>query len=178
MISESWYWKKPLLEMAERLRSLKSVHELSEKQLIQIERDIFIGFYSVRKLLETITKVTDATKSSRVQVTWYPNRKPVNWRNNHRIDELYDFEKKFKETRDVWFISSRIIHSFIFTPYVGEQGGLAGIMFTSDNDKDTKLYSMDIDDVTKVFERVGNDDPTRVEWQKNPETADETTKVS
>ena len=90
MIRESCYWKKPLLEMADRLRDCKTAGDLNEEQVSQIERDIFIGFYSVRKLIETITKVSDATKSMQIQVGWYPNQKHVHWRNNHKIDELYD----------------------------------------------------------------------------------------
>jgi hypothetical protein len=105
MIWESWYWKQPLLEMAERLRGLKSAQALSTEQLVQIEKDIFIGFYSVRKLFETATKVTDSTKAKKVQITWYPNKKPVSWRNKDRIDELYAFDQTHGETRDLWFVS-------------------------------------------------------------------------
>ena len=70
-----------------------------------------------------------------------------------------------------------IIHSFIFTPCVSECGGLDAIFFTSDLDKDKRLYLMGIDDVISVFERVGNDDPNRLEWQRHPDGS-ETTKVS
>jgi hypothetical protein len=35
-------------------------------------------------------------------------------------------------------------------------------MFTSDTDKDKKLYSMKIADVIGIFERVGNDHPAEV----------------
>jgi len=178
MISESWYWKVPLLETAERLRVLKTVEELGEEQFPAIERDIFIGFYSVRKLFEATAKVTDRTRRSKVRVSWYPNQKRISWLNHHRIHELYDLEKQLWESRDIWFISSRIIHSFIFTPYTIEQGGLAGVIFTSDKDKDTKLYSMDIDDVIAIFEAVGNDDPTTFEWRRNTETGKETVLVS
>jgi len=67
MIREGWHWKKPLLKMAERLHSLKRIGNLSEKRLTQLERDIFIGFYSVRKLIESHTKITDATKKQIAQ---------------------------------------------------------------------------------------------------------------
>jgi len=66
MIWESYYWKTPLLRMARRLRALKTAGELSEKQLVQIERDIFIGFYSIRKLFETFGVMTDAARSLQV----------------------------------------------------------------------------------------------------------------
>ena len=176
MIAESWYWKKPLLEMAERLRALKTCRDLRDEQLVQIERDIFIGFYSVRKLFETITKITDATKTMKVPVVWYPNRKSVSWRNNHKIDEHYNLDVSQKDTRDVVFVCGRIIHSFIFTPYVDESG-LAGIMFTSDTDKQSKLYAMEIDDIIRIFESVGNDDPNEIHWQRDSETGQETTVV-
>jgi len=61
MISESWYWKEPLLEAAERLRSFKRARELHGEDLATIERDN-VGFHSIRKLFEAVAKVTDATK--------------------------------------------------------------------------------------------------------------------
>jgi hypothetical protein len=177
MIEESADWKEPLLKMAKRLRSLKTTEHLTEKSLAQIERDIFIGFYSVRKLLDAITRVTDATKSLQAQVSWYPNVIPVSWRNSHRIDKNYDLNKQQQETRDLEFIAGRIIHSFIFMPYIEEHGGLGGIFFTSDIDRNKKLYAMKIDDVITVFERIGNDYPTEIHWAKLP-TGEETTTVS
>lgn len=62
MIRESGYWKQPLLEMADRLEHLKAVSALFGEELAQVERDIFIGFYSVRKLLEAPAKITDETR--------------------------------------------------------------------------------------------------------------------
>jgi hypothetical protein len=178
MIWESWYWKQPLLEMAERLRGLRSVQALSEEQLVQIEKDLFSGFYAVRKLFETVTKVTDVTKAKKVKITWHPNKKPVSWTNNHHVDEIYALDQRHSETRDLWFVSGRIIHSFIFSPVVEDDTGcLVGIFFTSDTDKDKKLYFMDIDTVIHVFELVGHDDPTTIKWKRNPETGEETTQV-
>lgn len=172
MIWESWYWKKPLLDMAERLRVLKTGGDLSDEQLAQVERDIFIGFYSVRKLLETITKVTDATKTMKVPLKLHANRENVNLHNKHKLDELYDLEIATSETRDIRFVCGRIIHSFIFTPCLNEYG-LAGIMFTSDIDRQSKLYSLDIDEVVRIYERVGEDEPTEIHWGIDPETHEE-----
>lgn len=93
MIWESRYWKKPLLATAKRLTKLKNVPSPTQRQLVQIEKDIFVGFYSVRKLIEAPTKVSDATRTLTVTVAWHANVEPVNWRNNHRIHELYDLEK-------------------------------------------------------------------------------------
>lgn len=56
MIWESCYWKEPLLESAKRLRGLKDSVEFSEEDLENLKREIFVGFYSVRKLIEPVTK--------------------------------------------------------------------------------------------------------------------------
>ncbi|WP_166262198.1 hypothetical protein [Marinobacter salicampi] len=178
MIWESCYWKEPLLEAAERFRSLKVVEEPSEDQLVQLEKDVLVGFYSVRKLFETPTKITDEIKNSKLDVAWYPNvGKHVNWRNNHRLDELYDFSSGGREQRDAWFICSRIMHSFIFAPVVGDAGGLEAILFTSDNDKDKRLYALHIDHLIEFFKSVGNDNPTEIRWERNQVTGEESTVV-
>ena len=179
MIRKSRYWKKQLLEIAERLRSLKTV-ELEEiieddDRFAQIERDIFVGFYSVRKLFDAVVVVTDATRFLKLSISWYPNLNQVTWINNDRVDELYDLASQRQETRDVQFIIGRIIHSFVFMSDFGEQG-LAGILFSSDTDKNKKLYAMKIDDVITLFERVGNDNPTHIHWSVTP-TGEELTEV-
>lgn len=109
MVWESENWKVPLLKLAKRLASLKAAMELSEDQLAQIERDIFIGFYSVRRLTETPMKVTDQTRAMLLAVSKFANLKPVTWRNNHRLDELYDLNKSNQGKRDIPFVCGRII---------------------------------------------------------------------
>ena len=164
--------------MAIRLRRLSSADHLTQTQYVQLEKDIFLGFYTVRKLFETVTKVSDATKAKKLQLVWYPNKKAVTWRNNHRVDELYDLGAAHKENRDLWFICGRIIHSFIFVPVLSDQGGLAGIMFTSDTDKNERIYSLDIESVIDVFEIVGKDYPGNIQVSRDPISGVEITKVS
>lgn len=177
MIWESWHWKRPLIETAQRLRALKDAAEPSEEQFVQLEKDIFIGFYSVRKLFETQTKVTDVTRATKLEVSWHANKgKRVTWRNNHKLDELYDLSQMSTEIRDAGFICGRIIHSFVFAPVIGDKG-LEAVLFTSDTDKDKRLYSLHIDRVIELFELVGNDDPTEVHWQRDPDTDEEITVV-
>ncbi len=162
--------------MADRLRSLKNVTDLSEGQQVQVERDIFIGFYSVRKLFDAIAKVSDATKAMKAPLEWYPNRSPVTWLNAHRLTEIYDLGNPKADVKDMRFICGRIIHSFIFAPCMDDHG-LAGIFFTSDIDRKSKLYFLRVDEVIKIFEQVGNDYPSSIEWTKDEKTGTETTIV-
>ncbi|MDO9420419.1 MAG: hypothetical protein Q7T66_07145 [Herminiimonas sp.] len=178
MILESWYWKQSLLETAQRIKSLKAAENVSEEQIVLLEKDIFVGFYSVRKLVETQVKVSDVVRHISLPICWYPNKGiKVTWRNNNKLDELYDFDSGGGEVRDIWFISGRIIHSFIFSPLFTEEGSLEAILFTSDTDKDKRLYSMHIDKVIDLFTLVGNDNLSLIVWRQDPETGEESTIV-
>jgi hypothetical protein len=152
-----------------------AAQSLTDEDLAQIERDIFIGFYSVRKLCETVTKITDAMKLTQIQLNWHHNLRAVNWRNKHRIDNLYNPETRYQETRDIGFVCSQIIHSFIFVPCIDDRGGLHEIFFTSDTKKNKKLYSMKIEAVVAVFERVGNDDVAEIHLSRDPNGEEITT---
>lgn len=178
MIHESFYWKQPLVETAERLKALQLASELSEEQCAQVERDIFIGFYAVRRLIDTVTKLTDATKDLKLQLSCYESKKPATWLNKYEIDELYNLQSTKQETRDLNFICGRIIHSFVFVIYTGERGGLEKILFTSDTDKDKQLYGLNVVDIIKLFQRVGNDDPTQIIYSRDPASGKTETKVS
>lgn len=167
MIYESSYWKQPLLLAARKFKIIKAVEDYSDKELARIERDIFIGFYSIRKLFEAPGKVTDATKNMRAELLWYRNTQKVHALNYHKFDELYDLEKSNSEQRDVLFICQRIIHSYVFSLYFDELG-FAGIYFSSDIDKDNKIYAITKQKIIEIFEKVGTDYPITVKWQQDP----------
>jgi hypothetical protein len=178
MVSESWCWKEPLLETAELLKTLKSFTELNDEQLVQLEKDIFVGFFSIRKLFETETKVADATKKVKMKLSWHPAvGEKATWRNNHKLDELYDFSKENTEIRDARFVCNKIIHSYIFNLLFNEIGSIEAILFTSDSDKDKRLYSLNINDIVELFELVGNDYPKEIRWLRHPVTGQEITIV-
>jgi hypothetical protein len=52
MIWESHYWKKDLARLADCLRKRARQRQWSERSLAKMEKEVFIGFYSLRKLLE------------------------------------------------------------------------------------------------------------------------------
>ena len=88
---------------------------------------------------------------------------------------LYDLNKSHSEKRDLWFLSSRIIHSFIFELCINENGRFDGILFTSDIDKNKKLYMLNLKQLIELFELVGNNYVEELYWQKCPETGKELT---
>lgn len=175
MIYESSHWKQPLLESAQRLIEFQTFNDISEENFAQIEMDIFLGFYSIRKLFDTI-KVTDELKNNKYSIVWYPHQgNDITWRNNHRVDEHYNLNQKNSENRGLWFIASRLIHSFVFQICVNSTGGLNGIFFASDSDKNMKVYFLSTENIASFFEEVGNNYVKEIHFIRNPDTGEELT---
>ncbi|MBY5967247.1 hypothetical protein [Halomonas denitrificans] len=169
MIYESSYWKEPLLKTATWLRRVRLGKNVRESTLIKVEKELFIGFYSVRKLLETV-KVSDSTKKEKFELIWHPNKKPVDWLNHHVVEDHYDLEKSSQESKGIGFVCNLFIHSYVFT-LVGENK-IEGVFVASDKTKNQKVYYVPIEVISSVFRLVGRDYPSRVEFTRNAETGE------
>jgi hypothetical protein len=161
MITESYYWKKPLLVGAKVIRKYMDAENISEAQFARIEREIFIGFYSIRKLLEATGKVSAETRDMKVAIKRYEKRAAqpiIDWYNRSEFWELYDLNKPALESRDLLYVAHRMVHSFIFILSGDDDGH--GAFFTSDRDKEARLNFVSTDEIVRVFETVGNDYPS------------------
>jgi hypothetical protein len=173
MIFESSNWKAPLLESVTRFRRFQKRKRLTDRGLTQIEKDVFIGFYAIRKLCDARGKITDSVRKSQWQLRSYKNTHRVTSLNNHKIDENYDLLLYNTETRDLEFLCGRIIHSFVFVIASNDDGGFDGVFFASDHDRNRNLYYLSADKIIEIFERVGNDWVLSYHWQLDPITGDE-----
>jgi hypothetical protein len=161
MITESYYWKKPLLVGAKFIRKNIYAEDISEAQFARIEREIFIGFYAIRKLLEATGKVSAERRAMKIALTRYEKRADqpiVDWYNRSEFWELYDLDNAALELRDLLYVAHRMVHSFIFILSGDDDGH--GALFTSDRDKDTRLNFISTDEIVRVFEVVGQDYPS------------------
>lgn len=169
MISESCYWKKPLLAGAKVIRKYMDAKEISDAQYVRIEREIFIGFYAVRKILEATAKVSAETRTMKVELKWFEKRvgQPiVDWYNRSEYYELYDLDEPMTEFRDLLYVAHRMVHSFIFLLTSDWDGHRHGAYFTSDRDKETRLNFISTDEIVRVFEMVGSDYPSGMQtWR-------------
>ena len=174
MIWESSHWKEPLLKSASWLRSVRLSENTQERTFVRIEKEIFIGFYSIRKLLETV-KVTDDTKSMKYELEWSPSVGKTNHLNWHNIERLYKLEQRNKENRDIGFICNLFMHSYVFM--VHGESRLEGVYVTSDNLKNKKLYFVSLDNILSIYRLVGRDYPSKSEFIMNPITGEYEGKV-
>jgi hypothetical protein len=175
MIHESCHWKEPLIRSASWLERIRIGEDTSEQVFVQIENRLFIGFYSIRKLLDTF-KVSDATKRMPFKIEWSPGVARVDYLNNHRFSELFDLKKVNSESRDLEFLCNRFIHSYIFAPVEDDSGRLCGVYVCSDRDRgnknpcDNKIYFVKLEQIVAAFRKVGGDYPASASMCRNPAT--------
>jgi hypothetical protein len=168
MIYESSYWKKPLLRAANWLERLR-LQEDEELDLVRVERELLLGFYTIRKLLDTF-KISTNTRKATLSITWSPCTAAVDYMNRHRIDEHFDLEVSYAEQRDFVFLCNQFVHSFIFMPVISESRALDGVYVASDRLRNKRLYFVDLDQILLAFRTVGGDYPTHQHMQRNEET--------
>lgn len=173
MITESYYWKKPLLTGAKFIKKYMDEENISDAQFARIEREIFIGFYAIRKLLEATGKVSPETRDMQVPIKWYPKRdgQPlVDWYNRSEFWDLYDLEDGRAELRDLLYVAHQMVHSFIFVLSGDDDGH--GAFFTSDRDKKNRLSFITTNEIVNIFETVGKDYPSGFQAWRDTSTGE------
>lgn len=169
MIYESRYWKEPLLRAATWLERLCLEDEHEERDLVQVERELFLGFYAIRKLLDTF-KVSQSVRRSRFVMYWSPCIKSVDYMNAHRIEKHYDLDVRHTEQRDLTFLCNQFIHSYVFAPVIDEAGALVGAYIASDKVRNQKLYFVGLNEIVVAFRTVGRDSPAEQHLRRNERT--------
>ncbi len=158
MISESFYWKSDLLKQAAALTRRRTQKRWPDAALARCEQTVMLGFYSVRKLIES-GKLTDRVANLNINVGLRPATGEVVHRMNcTRISELYDWENVLKKTVSLSYLCNQVIHSYVFSLLFGEDDALMSVLVTSDRQRSKELLEVTIEEVISVFEVVGRDD--------------------
>jgi hypothetical protein len=99
MIWESSYWKEELFWHARRIRRLQTLKRWVERSTAALEKDLMIGFYSIRKMVEAHT-VSDEIRDRSLSLQGYPwTGSPVTFMNWDKIDQKYDLEHPVPVTK-------------------------------------------------------------------------------
>ncbi len=157
MISNPEHWKRNLLKTAQILREFNSKKELSEDVLLEIEKEIFFGFYSIRKLREAYS-IPDTTYDKKRTITYYLHsgtERLITQFTKDEVNQFYNLNNKQSETKDLKFIADNLIHSFIFTIDKNDASDFKGIWFSSDKTKEKKVHYLSADDIVNIFQEVG-----------------------
>ncbi|NNJ14706.1 hypothetical protein CSV86_005325 [Pseudomonas putida CSV86] len=158
MIYDSEDWKKPLLRTANWLEKTRIKEYSAGRIYAKAEREIFVSFYTVRKLIETY-KISESTKKIKLHLSYYPitSGKTVDYLNRHNILENYQTTKVQKELRDMNFVANQVIHSYVFEFATSEEGRIDGVFVASDKARHQRLYYYSMTLMLSIFRSVGLD---------------------
>lgn len=172
-------WKSELSDNASRL-ALASHQEWTEEAAFLVERDVMIGCYAIRKLLESPGKISDETRGTSWPVNIFPlkDRAPDFW-DAYDFFEYYDFEDSIPGSIGLEQLCNQVIHSRIFTTCVAQDSGsVNGILVTSDKVSSKRIYHADLDVVIRAFRAVSNDDVVHLVMKRNADGVRQVVKAS
>lgn len=172
MIYESQYWKQPLVRSARWLEKvIIEEGDSGERNLARAERELFMGFYSVRKLLETFN-LSQTTRQLTYDLTFYSalTDARVDYFNRSDIHKHYELERGTSDKRDVGFICNQVIHSFVFVLAITESGAIDGAFLASDTMRHRRLYFIPLRHIVHLFRTVGRDYPSDQRYVRDEKT--------
>ena len=158
---ESYYWKQDLLALAKKLKPLKKPPRWSEKLQVNLEKEVIISFFMIRKLLESI-KFSKAITELKVDIYRSPCVGEVNNRNFMFINDLYDFEQEEKTQKKLNFFCNQLIHGGAIFAYRDKDRNWGGIYTCSDFERAKYIYRIQMTEIISILEIAGNDYPTKI----------------
>lgn len=174
MIEQHSYWRRDLLGFASALEKRYRQKRWSNPSRYKIEKEIFLSFYIIRKLIES-KRLTSSVVASGHIVTWYPiiigatpSTDPRTFASTYLLYHGWLEEWTPRE------ISNQFIHSFIFSPFRIPRGDMLGIFFTADRESKVGLHYIKLITVIDIILSAARNRPIR---RKLVQKADGTFKV-
>ncbi|WP_027467879.1 hypothetical protein [Deefgea rivuli] len=158
MIHESSYWKDDLLKLASRLERRLIQTRWGEKNLYTIEKEIFLGFYSIRKLIES-KKISDKISHKKYSIHEFAYRGNAVSLATFFKESEYDLSKSKVTEISISALCNQFIHSHHFLPFLPNNKNLIGFFFCSDHKRTKGLYLITLFDVVDIYRTVGNNYP-------------------
>jgi hypothetical protein len=161
-VIESRYWKEELARIARMLRPRKNPVRWSERAVNTVERDVMIGFFIVRRMIE-LKKVSSATRDFLMKVfSCRATGERVTLSNNTDIDELYDIENERRESKKPLYLSNQFIHAYTSFIARDETRNWSDVLIVSDYDRNDCIWRIPIAEIRRLFAIAANDYPRKI----------------
>ncbi|WP_146174637.1 hypothetical protein [Umezawaea tangerina] len=168
MINDSVPWKEELLNISNRLEKKKVQKRWTERSSFIVERDVMVGAYAVRKLLEA-KKVSDRLAGQVFSVRSHALVGEVpDMRSRFEFWEIYDIDNFKSIDLPIWKICNQVIHSWNWVISVSEDAELFdGVFISSDHQRRTCIYFIDVDTFIRMFREIGDEQIVSAEMSLN-----------
>lgn len=158
MIYESWPWRQDLLKDADILDRW-AVKAVTERRSALIEKKVFVGAYSMRRLLQS-EKLSTITKNKSIACRRFRSINPMDWHGRWGVWDYYDLTNGTDTNLSFPRVLDLIIHSYIFMEfYETEDTTTPSIAFNSDMKRNDYLWSLPLSDFTSLMRFIAMDNP-------------------
>lgn len=156
---ESRYWKEELHRIAQSIRRISKAKRWSERAHCIVERDLMIGFFMLRRLIE-LHKVSSATRERMLKVFSYQARgKNVTRLNGHDLWEMYDLEMEVSVSKKPAYIANQFIHAYTSFVARDESRNWSDVFVVSDYDKNDCIWRIPVSEIRQLFLKAAEDYP-------------------
>jgi hypothetical protein len=159
VIWESGPWKDLLLTDSNLLERWCAKTSVTERRSMLIERKVFLAAYTIRKLCEA-QNLSTSFRDQSLRCRTYP---AISGRITHHsvgLDKLYNFGDPEERVIVVRDLIDLIIHSFVFSEFLGEDLRVEGFLVTSDRKRHERLWLVEIKTFIDLMRQVGSDYPS------------------
>ncbi|WP_026460436.1 hypothetical protein [Schaalia suimastitidis] len=172
MIGDSVPWKEELLKVVDNIERRANQQRWTERTGFLVERDVMVGSFAVRKMLDTPGKISDETRQETVSVVSHRLvGQPPDLYNRFEFWTMFNVELGTKEELSLREFCNRIIHSLVFSFSAPENDIplLDGIYVASDRSSRKSLTFISVEELLRVFRKVGDDDVVSVIMRRDAE---------
>lgn len=156
MIYESWPWRRELERTAKRIGKVQAFKYLRNDTLAILERDIFVGFFSVRKLIDAKSKIERRVSTMEVQIERCNATQPMGAYERYEFFDFFDLEKPHKVTKDINYLANQMVHSLLMSFGCLRESDELGVFFVSDKDRLKFCNYISLDAIARIFVDVAN----------------------
>lgn len=160
MISDPTAWMRALRNYSCRLRKYRNQTRWTSVSLSLLELTTMVGFFAIRKLLESRLFVPTDLGGEQVRVSSFPARgNAVHFVSLLRMKdpgELYDLSRPKNMSIDLKKLCDTVIHSYVFCPEFDGAHRMTGIYLNADRGRQIGLLRIGLREIETLFLRVSD----------------------
>ncbi len=169
---ESCYWKEELYRIAKSLRRVTRPARWSERAHCELERDLMIGFFLLRRLIE-LHIVSRRTRDDTLSVFSYKAvGTNVTRLKGHNIWEFYDMEQEHPEKKKSSYIANQFIHAYTSFVARDRTRNWCDVFVVSDYDRNDCIWRVPVAEIRRIFRVAAEDYPHTVRMTFNTKNGD------
>lgn len=156
---ESCYWKEELHRIARSIHRVSKPPRWSERAHCIVERDLMIGFFILRRLIE-LHKVSTATRDQKLNVFSYrAHGKNATLLTRHDVWELYDLGREVPANKKPGYIANQFIHAYTSFVARDESRNWSDVFVVSDYDRNDCIWRVPFPEIRRIFRTAAEDYP-------------------